>query len=110
MKLKLKLGSVVVCLMFLTGCNVLPELVAPVANFAIGFYDHDDYYAKECLWYEEVKLNKDTKKWLKKSSPPEGVVKDLAQVSRNNDIYKEVCKKDKSIADKVTDNIDRLAE
>jgi len=108
MRRKLKLGSVTVCLMCLTGCSILPELVAPVSNFAIGFYDHDDYYTKECLWYEEVKLNKDTKKWLSDSSPPEGVVKDLSQVSRNNDIYKEVCKKDKSIADKVADKANRL--
>ena len=57
MKLRLKLGIVLVCLTFWTGCSILPELVAPAANFAIGFYDHDDYYSKECLWYDEVKLN-----------------------------------------------------
>ena len=58
MKLKLKLGSVVVCLMFLTGCSasILTELVAPVTNFGLGLYNADTYYSKECAWYEEIKL------------------------------------------------------
>ena len=92
MKLKLRLGTVLVCLMSSMGCSILPELAAPVANFAIGLYNADDYYSKECLWYNEVKLNDETKKWLLKNNPPEGVSKDLSTVSRNNDIYKEVCK------------------
>ena len=94
--------------MFLTGCSLLTELVAPTANFAIGFYDHDDYYSKECLWYDEVKLNDETKKWFLDNDPPEGVARDLSVVSRNNDIYREVCKKAKSVADKLTDKVDRL--
>ena len=92
MKLKLKLGTVLVCLMSSMGCSIATQMIAPVANFAIGLYNADDYYSKECLWYNEVKLNDDTKKWLLESNPPEGVSKDLSTVSRNNDIYKEVCK------------------
>ena len=91
MKLKLKLGTVLVCLMFSMGCSIATQMIAPVANFAIGLYNADDYYSKECLWYNEVKLNDDTKKWLLESNPPEGVSKDLSTVSRNNDLYKEVC-------------------
>ena len=85
-------------------------MLAPVFNFAIGFYDHDDYYSKECLWYDEVKLNDETKKWFLESNPPEIVSKDLAQVSRNNDIYREVCKEDKSVTGKLKDKVDRLTE
>ena len=97
--------------MFLTGCSgILPQLVAPVANFAIGFYDHDDYYSKECLWYDEVKLNEATKKWFLENNPPEVVSKDLAVVSRNNDIYKEVCEREKSMLDKVEDKVRRLTD
>ena len=92
MKLKLKLGTVLVCLMFSMGCSIATQMIAPVANFAIGVYNADDYYSKECLWYNEVKLNDATKKWLLESNPPEGVSKDLSTVSRNNDLYKEVCK------------------
>ena len=94
MKLKLKLGSAVVCLMFLTGCSslgMLSELAAPAINFGLGLYNADTYYSKECAWYEEIKLTQSTKQWLSDSKPPEGVVKDLAKVARNNDIYKEVC-------------------
>lgn len=93
MKRKLKLGSAVVCLMFWTGCSasILTELVAPVTNFGLGLYNADTYYSKECAWYEEIKLTQSTKQWLTDNNPPEGVVKDLAKVARNNDIYKEVC-------------------
>ena len=94
MKLRLKLGSALVCLMFSAGCSILPEMVAPVANFALGLYDADDYYSKECLWYDEVRLNEDTKEWFKDNNPPGGVIKDLATVARNNDIFKEVCPSD----------------
>jgi len=110
MKLRLKLGIVLVCLTFWMGCSILPELVAPAANFAIGFYDHDDYYSKECLWYDEVKLNEGTKKWFLKNNPPEVVSKDLATVSRNNDIYKEVCEEEKDILDKLEDKVERLTD
>ena len=90
---KLKLGSAVVCLTFLTGCSVgmLSELLAPVTHFGLGLYNADTYYSKECAWYEEIKLTQETKQWLTESKPPEGVIKDLAKVARNNDIYKEVC-------------------
>jgi hypothetical protein len=93
MKLKLKFVSVLICLTFLTGCSVglLSELVAPVTNFGLGLYNADTYYSKECAWYEEIKLTPATKQWLTDSKPPAGVVKDLAKVARNNDIYKEVC-------------------
>ena len=99
-------------------------MVPPVANFALGFYDANDYYSKECLWYDEIKLNDDyskeclwydeirlnddTKKWLLESNPPEIVSEDLSKVSRNNDIYKEVCKKDKNMADKMKSKADRI--
>jgi len=36
-------------------------------------------------------MSQDTKQWLLQNNPPEIVSKDLAQVARNNDIYKEVC-------------------
>ena len=111
MKLKLKLGIVLVCLTFSMGCSgIAKEMIAPAINFAIGFYDHDDYYSEECLWYDEVKLNEKTKKWLMESNPPEVVSKDLAVVSRNNDIYKEVCEEEKGILDKLEDKIERLTE
>ena len=92
MKLRLKLGIVLVCLMFSMGCSIATQMIAPVANFAIGLYNADDYYSKECLWYNEVKMNDETKKWLLENNPPESVSKDLATVSKNNDLYKEVCK------------------
>ena len=111
MQLKLKLESVLVCLMFSTGCSFpIVELIPPVFNFALGFYDHNDYYSKECLWYDEIKLNDDTKKWLLESNPPEIVSEDLSKVSRNNDIYREVCKKDKSMADKMKDKANRVID
>ena len=110
MKLKLRLGSVLVCLTFLTGCSVLSELAAPTANFAIGFYDHDDYYSKECLWYDEVKLNDETKKWFFDNNPPEIVSQDMSVVSRNNDIYKEVCEREKGMLEKVEDKVRRLTD
>ena len=111
MKLKLKSGLAAVCLTFLTGCSFpLVELVPPLANFALGFYDHNDYYSKECLWYDEIKLNDDTKKWLLESNPPEIVSEDLSKVSRNNDIYKEVCKEHKSMIDKMKDKADRVID
>ena len=77
----------------MTGCSasILTELVAPVTNFGLGLYNADTYYSKECAWYEEIKLTQETKQWLTESKPPEGVIKDLAKVARNNDIYKEVC-------------------
>ena len=93
MKLKLKLGIAMIYLTFLTGCSasILTELVAPVTNFGLGLYNADTYYSKECAWYEEIKLSQSTKQWITDNKPPEGVVKDLAKVARNNDIYKEVC-------------------
>ena len=110
MKRRLKLGFAVVCLTFSTGCSFIVDLIPPVFNFALGFYDHNDYYSKECLWYDEVRLNDDTKKWLLESNPPEIVSKDLAQVSRNNDLYKEVCKKDKGVADKLKGKAERIID
>ena len=81
-----------VFLTFLTGCSsILTEMAAPAANFGLGLYNADDYYSKECMWYEKVEFSPQTKEWLKTSSPPEVVVKDLGKVARNNDIYKEVC-------------------
>lgn len=74
------------------GCSVIVEMLPSLANFTIGLYNADDYYSKECLWYNEVKMNDETKKWLLESNPPESVSKDLSTVSRNNDLYKEVCK------------------
>ena len=67
-------------------------MVAPVANFGIGLYDADSYYSNECLWYEEVKFSPATKEWLRSTNPPAQVVKDMAQVARNNDLFKKVCK------------------
>ena len=112
MQLKQKFGIGLVCLMFSTGCSGFPivELIPPVFNFALGFYDHNDYYSKECLWYDEIKLNDDTKKWLLESNPPEIVSEGLSKVSRNNDIYREVYKKDKSMADKMKDKANRVID
>ena len=75
--------------MSLTGCSILPQMVAPTANFGLGLYNADSYYSKECLWYEPVQLSAETKAWITKNKPTGVVVKDLA---RNNDLYKEVCK------------------
>jgi hypothetical protein len=44
------------------------------------------------------------------NSPPEVVSKDLATVSRNNDIYKEVCEEEKDILDKLEDKVERLTD
>ena len=78
--------------MFLTGCSsILTEMAAPAANFGLGLYNADSYYSKECLWYEPVKFTPETKEWISKNSPPGVVVKDIAKVARNNDLYKEVC-------------------
>ena len=54
MKLRLKLGIVLVCLTFWTGCSILPELVAPAANFAIGFYDYKEVCEREKGVLEKV--------------------------------------------------------
>lgn len=89
MKLKLKLGIVSVCLMYLLGCSIASDLVAPMATFGLGLYDANDYYSKDCMWYEPVQFSKQSKDILREF--PE-LSKDLAQVARNNDIYKEVCK------------------
>jgi len=111
MKRRRKLGLELACLMFWTGCSFpLVELIPPIANFALGFYDHNDYYSKECLWYDEVRLNDDTKKWLLESNPPEIVSKDLSKVAKNNDLYKEVCKTDKGVADKLTSKASRVID
>ena len=53
-------------------------------------------------------MNEKTKKWFLENNPPEDVSKDLAVVSRNNDIYKEVCERKKSMLDKVEDKVRRL--
>jgi hypothetical protein len=79
--------------MSLTGCSVLPQMAAPAANFGLGLYNADSYYSKECLWYEPVQLSAETKEWITKNKPTGVVVKDLAKVARNNDLYNEVCKK-----------------
>ena len=111
MKLKRKLGLVLVCLTFSMGCSgILTQLIPPLANAVIGFYDANDYYSKECLWYDEVKLNDETKKWLLESDPPEIVGKDLSQVAKNNDLYKEVCKEHKSVADKMKAKAERIID
>ena len=78
--------------MSLTGCSILPQMAAPTANFGLGLYNADSYYSKECLWYEPVQLSAETKKWITKNKPTGVVVKDLAKIARNNDLYKEVCK------------------
>ena len=91
MKLKRKLLSVLLCLMFSTGCSILPELVAPSANFLMGLYNADTYYSKECAWYEPVRFSEETKLWIVESRPNKDIVRELAQISRNNDIFKEVC-------------------
>lgn len=77
--------------MFLTGCSLLTELIAPVTNFGLGLYNADTYYSKECAWYEPVWFSQETKDWIKESRPNPSTIKDLSRVARNNDIYKEVC-------------------
>ena len=44
------------------------------------------------------------------NNPPEVVSKDLAVVSRNNDIYKEVCEEKKGVLEKVEDKVRRLTD
>tara|TARA_R110000824_G_scaffold382204_1_gene575336 strand:+ start:1232 stop:1480 length:249 start_codon:yes stop_codon:yes gene_type:complete len=77
--------------MSLTGCSLVGELAAPAANFALGLYNADTYYSKECAWYEPVWFSKETKEWIKKAKPDPVALKDFAKVARNNDIFKEVC-------------------
>lgn len=77
--------------LMLTGCSVATEMIAPVGNFLVGLYNADTYYSKECAWYEEVKFTDKTKTWITENTPPKGVIKDLAKVARNNDIYLKVC-------------------
>ena len=91
MRLKLKSGSAVVCLMCLTGCSIAYDLVAPVANFGLGLYNADTYVTKDCQWYEPVWFSKETKEWLKKVNPPPVVISDLGKVSYNNDLALELC-------------------
>lgn len=91
MKLKLRFGSALICLMFLTGCSMAMELIAPVTNFGLGLYNADTYYSKECAWYEPVWFSQATKDWINKSQPSPDAIKDLSRVARNNDLYKEVC-------------------
>ena len=79
--------------MFLTGCSAVSQMIAPATNFGMGLYNADSYYSKECLWYEEVKFSPTTKEWLKSAKPPAHVIKDVAKVASNNDLFKEVCKK-----------------
>ena len=100
-----------VCLTFSTGCSsILTQLIPPLVNAAIGFYDANDYYSKECLWYDEVKLNDETIKWLLEINPPEIVGKDLSQVAKNNDLYKEGCEEHKSMADKMKAKATRVID
>ena len=68
-------------------------MIAPTANFGLGLYKAYSYYSKECIWYEPVQFTQETKEWISKNSPPGVVVKDIAKVARNNDLYSEVCKK-----------------
>lgn len=80
--------------MFLTGCSVATELVAPVTNFALGLYNADTYYSKECAWYEPVYFSDATKEWIKQAQPDKVVLTDFAKVAKNNDLFKEVCPRD----------------
>ena len=77
--------------MFLTGCSIAYDLVAPVANFGLGLYNADTYVTKDCQWYEPVWFSKETKEWIKKSKPPPVVISDLGKVSYNNDLALELC-------------------
>ena len=43
-------------------------------------------------------------------NPPEIVGKDLSQVAKNNDLYKEVCKEHKSVADKMKAKAERIID
>ena len=82
-----------ISLTFLTGCSgTLTQLIAPIASFGLGLYNADSYYSKECVWYEPVKFSPKTKEWLRSTKPPTHVIKDVAKVARNNDLFKEVCK------------------
>ena len=75
----------------LNGCAFLLELIPSGVNFGLGLYNADTYVTKDCKWYEPVWFSAETKACIKKKSPPEKVVKDIAKVSRNNDLYKELC-------------------
>ena len=77
--------------LFLTGCSIAYDLVAPVANFGLGLYNADTYVTKDCQWYEPVWFSKETKEWIKKSKPPPVVISDLGKVSYNNDLALELC-------------------
>ena len=73
------------------GCSIATEMIAPAGNFLLGLYNADNYYSKECSWYEEVRFEADTKTWLIENSAPKVVLEDIAKVARNNDLFKEVC-------------------
>ena len=77
--------------MCLPGCSLVTELIAPTANFAMGLYNADTYYSKECAWYELIEFSEEMKAWLSANTPPPAGIQDLAKVARNNDLYKEVC-------------------
>ncbi len=89
--LKAKLRNVLLLTIFLPGCSMLPQLAGPMASFAMGLYDADTYYSKECAWYEEVHFSDKTKAWIKQSKPDTLVLEDFAKVARNNDLFKELC-------------------
>ncbi len=76
----------------LTGCSILTELVAPVANFGLGLYNADTYVTKDCKWYEKVNFSKSTKDWIRgQAEVPQYVIDDLKQIAYNNDLYDELC-------------------
>lgn len=90
---KLKCVIVLVCLTFLTGCNIATAttLISSATDLAVNLWDRNTYYTKECLWYEQVELSDGSKEWIRSNEPPDHVVKDLSVVAKNNDIYREVC-------------------
>ena len=81
--------------MFLTGCSIASELVAPTANFALGLYDANTYVSKDCMWYKTVVLTPETKEWISSNNPPDYLVRDLSAIAMNNDLAKELCSEKK---------------
>ena len=75
----------------LTGCSTVPYVIS-AADFALNLWDRNNYYSQECLWYEPVQFEENTKTWIKQNNPDASQIRDLEQIARNNDLFREACK------------------
>ena len=77
-------------MILLNGCSVVPHLPA-IANFGLNLWDRNTYVTKDCLWYEPIIFDEETKTWIKTNNPTHSVLADLKKVVKNNDLYAKAC-------------------